>query len=70
MEKLGPLYTVDRTIKWCSQFGEKSMAVSQKTKNRTVKYSIYNPFLILILSWLIKYIIDNISNIYAPFKNW
>lgn len=25
VEKLGPLYTVDRTIKWCSQFGEKKV---------------------------------------------
>lgn len=48
---------------------EKSMAVSKKTKNRTVRYSISNPFLILILSGLIKYITDNILNIYAHFKN-
>ena len=49
---------------------EKSMAVSQKTENGTVRYSISNPFLTLILSWLIKYITDNILNIYAPFRNW
>ena len=48
--KLKPLYTVDRSIKWCSHL-ENSLAIPEKVKSRIS----YNPAILLLSRCLRKF---------------